>query len=71
MSNPNPRPFLLMVDAGTSWQEPRNRYFGSLPAALAASAELDAKWQPFVSIIEMRLDGPNVTHVQNGKKVKS
>lgn len=61
------RPFQLMVDSGNR-EEPSNRYFGSLEAALAAAEELPARFHPFVWISEFLTTGGRITHVRDGRR---
>ncbi len=63
-----PRPFLLMVDAASD-EEPPNRYFGSLEAAVAAMEQYDEHWRRFAWIIEFPVVGGVVAHYKGGKKV--
>jgi hypothetical protein len=65
-----PRPFQLMVDAG-SHEEPGTRYFGSYEAAEKAVLELEEKWIPFTTITELTDSGLKLIRYQNGAKAQA
>lgn len=62
-----PRPFQLLVDAG-SYDEPGNRYFGSFEAAEKALFELEEKWIPFARITELTESGLHLIRYKDGVK---
>lgn len=70
------RNFRLFVDSG-SGDEPPDRWFGSLSAALRAFRRLDERWQPSAWIIEYHdqhvIGGiptvRNVVHVRRGERI--
>jgi hypothetical protein len=69
--------FRLFVDSG-SGNEPQDRWFGALPAALRAFDALDDRWKPYAWIIEYHdqhvIGGiptvRNIVHMKHGRRVE-
>lgn len=59
------RPFCMMVDTGAHWQDPPNRYFGSLEKAVKAWGELPEDLRAYVAITEGN-KRPFTLHVSQG-----